>query len=284
MPYRPKHAILTGQSLTLQSTSTDVMGPTASTPKEASVHTNGDLTVIGQPTVTGTGELLGLGDGQLHELQGRHGHQEEGLQDPPGQRPGVLHQGTQGGRGGDADAGPTCARTGRPGATRAATGPCTACTRDWATSPYKGWSFKSGTQHLDGVQGHRQRNLLRPPGRCGQRYRQRLDPQHHGDRVRDGAPGCTDKQYGNIVWDHYDTPAPAFTNLFFMADGDLSATSNFYSGPERPGKRGLRDVRRGGGDPGVDQLERAGRGRSWPPTSARATRARWRATRSRARS
>ena len=46
---------------------------------------------------------------------------------------------------------------------------------------------------------------------------------------------CSTKQYGNIVWDHYDTPAPAFKNLFFLADGDLSATSNFYSGQSSSG-------------------------------------------------
>ena len=65
MPYRPKHAILTGQSLTLQSTSTDVMGAHGVNPKDASVHTNGDLTVIGQPTVTGPVSYSGSATGNF---------------------------------------------------------------------------------------------------------------------------------------------------------------------------------------------------------------------------
>ena len=127
-------------------------------------------------------------------------------------------------------------------------------------SPYNGWSFNSGTRTwtaskdtASGTYFVHQADVANGTGNGS-------IPNITVIASAEGT-GCTDKQYGNIVWDHYDTPAPAFTNLFFMADGDLSATSNFYSGQSSPRERGLRDVRRGGGDPRVDQLQRAGRGR-----------------------
>jgi hypothetical protein len=36
-------------------------------------------------------------------------------------------------------------------------------------------------------------------------------------------------QLVDTVWDHFDTPAPTATNLFFLSDGDLVA-GNFQSG------------------------------------------------------
>lgn len=44
------------------------------------------------------------------------------------------------------------------------------------------------------------------------------------------ASDCALKQYGNIEWDHYNLLAPAFRNLFLMADADIATGSNFTAG------------------------------------------------------
>lgn len=41
---------------------------------------------------------------------------------------------------------------------------------------------------------------------------------------------CATKRYGNISWDHYDMRAPAFRNLFMLADADIETGSNFTAG------------------------------------------------------
>jgi hypothetical protein len=44
------------------------------------------------------------------------------------------------------------------------------------------------------------------------------------------ADDCATKAYGNIRWDHYDMRAPAFRNLFLLADADIETFSNFTAG------------------------------------------------------
>lgn len=44
------------------------------------------------------------------------------------------------------------------------------------------------------------------------------------------ASTCATKKYGNIRWDHYDMLAPAFRNLFLLADADIETFSNFTAG------------------------------------------------------
>jgi hypothetical protein len=230
MPYRPKHAILTGQSLTLQSTSTDVMGAHGVDPKEASVHTNGDLTVIGQPTVTGPVSYSGSATGSFSNFKDDTATKKKDFRIPKVSAVGFYKKAPKV----DPDAMLTWTDLCPNGEAKAysSAGPCTG--GKVGESPYKGWSFNSGTRTWTASKDTASGTYF----------------VHHAD-VANGTgngtipnltviasaegTGCTGKQYGNIVWDHYDTPAPAFNNLFFMADGDLEATSNFYSGQSAPG-------------------------------------------------
>lgn len=225
MPYKPQHAILTGQSLSLQSTSTDVMGAYGVDPEVASVHTNGDLTVVGQPTVTGEVTFTGSATGSFDNFLGDTATQQQEVRIPrvsavafhrqaPSMDPAAMSTWTDLCPDGRA----------RP---YSDAGPCTSTT-SWE-GPYNGWSHDPGshtwTASTDTVSGTyfvHQGNVANGTG----------NGAIPNITVIASATGtdCATKQYGNIVWDHYDTPAPAFKNLFFLADGDLSATSNFYSG------------------------------------------------------
>jgi len=111
-------------------------------------------------------------------------------------------------------------------------GPCTGA--KVGESPYKGWSFNSGTTTWTASQDTASGTYFVHQADVANGTGNGSIPNITVIASSEGT-GCTNKQYGNIVWDHYDTPAPAFNNLFFMADGDLSATSNFYSGQSSPG-------------------------------------------------
>jgi hypothetical protein len=230
MPYRPKHAILTGQSLTLQSTSTDVMGAYGVNPNEASVHTNGDLTVVGQPTVTGPVSYSGAASGDFSNFKDDAATKKKDFRIPRVSARAFYKKAPVV----DKDAMPTWTDLCPDGTAKAysALGPCMALDSD--PSPHKGWSFDASTHTWTASKDTA----------SGTYFVHEADVANGTGNgsipnitviASSAGQGCTDKQYGNIVWDHYDTPAPAFTNLFFMADGDLSATSNFYSGQSSAG-------------------------------------------------
>jgi hypothetical protein len=112
-------------------------------------------------------------------------------------------------------------------------GPCTATTVLNATTPkiHNGWSYNAGqriwTASEDTTPGHiyfvHEANVANGTGNGSIDSITVIASAQNPD-------DCASKQYGNIIWDHYDTPAWALKNLFFLADGDLSATSNFFSG------------------------------------------------------
>lgn len=230
MPYKPTYAILTGSSLDLQSSSTDVMGAHGVDPEAAAVHTNGDLVTTGNPTVTGPVTYTGSVSGSTSNFLGGTAEPADEVRIPRVSALAFYAQASS--------LHPAALATWTDlcpdGTAReySAAGPCTGTQK--GTSPYGGWSYNAGqnrwTASKDTVSG--------------------TYFVHHADAASGSGNGsipnitvvasatstdCAVKQYGNITWDHYDTPAPAFKNLFFMADGDLSATSNFYSGHSSPG-------------------------------------------------
>ncbi len=142
MPYRPKHAILTGQSLTLQSTSTDVMGAYGVNPKEASVHTNGDLTVIGQPTVTGPVSYSGSATGNFTNFKDDTATKKKDFRIPRVSARAFYTKAPIV----DPEAMQTWTDLCPNGKAKAllAGGPCTG--GELSPSPYKGWSYKSDTR------------------------------------------------------------------------------------------------------------------------------------------
>ena len=230
MPYKPQYAILTGSSLELQSSSTDVMGAYGVDPALASVHTNGDLTVIGQPTVTGSVSFSGSATGSFNNFGGDTATQQQQVRMPRVSARAFYTQAP----GMDAAAMVHWVDLCPDGTAKAyaSTGPCTGTAL--GSSPYNGWSYKASTHvwtaSKDTVSGTYFVHMADVANGTGNGSIPNLTVV-----ASSTSTDCATKEHGNIEWDHYDTPAPAFKNLFFMADGDLSATSNFYSGQSSAG-------------------------------------------------
>ncbi len=226
MPYKPQYAILTGASLTMQSTSTDVTGAHGVDPSTASVHTNGDLDIIGQPTVTGPVTYTGSASGSFENFPGDTATQQDEQRIPPISALAFYHQAPYL----HAEAMGTWTDLCPDGNAyaRSSGGPCTGSLI--ASAPYNGWSYVSGTRTwvasadtASGTYYVHEANVANGTGNGTIANLSVIASAQNAD-------SCGSKLYGNIEWDHYDTPAPAFKNLFFLADGDLAATSNFYSG------------------------------------------------------
>lgn len=225
LPYKPEYAILTGNSLDLQSSSTDVMGAYGVDPSLAAVHTNGDLSTTGNPTVTGPVSFSGSASGSFSNFAGGTATEVAEVRLPRVSALAFYNQAASLHSAALASWTDLCP----DGSARqySAGGPCTGTSK--GSSPFQGWSYNSGQNVWTASKDTD----------SGTYY------VHHADAASGNGNGsipnltviasatstdCAAKQYGNIEWDHYDTPAPAFKNLFFLADGDLSATSNFYSG------------------------------------------------------
>lgn len=234
LPYQPSHAILTGTKLKLQSTSTEVTGVDSDSAKLAAVHTNGTLDVKGLPKVSGevtvgvdssgaTSSNFALNPGgtpivrpfvpiprvSARQFYNQAPHQDSNAMNawwdlcPDGKAKPYSED-----------------------------GPCESET-EWV-APYRGWSYDADshtwTASKDTQSGTYFVHMANVANGNGNGSITNISVIASGT-----TDGC-DKAYGNIVWDHYDTLNPAFKNLFFLADGDLSATSNFFSGSSGVGQ------------------------------------------------
>ena len=233
MPYKPLHAILTGSALTLKSTSTDVMGAAGVDPKVASVHTNGDLTVIGQPTVTGDVSFTGQATGNFSNFKDDTAKELDEVPIPRVSATALHRQSATLKAEALATWFDLCPTNGGEVKAYSASGPCQGTTKQAA--PFRGWSYNAGQRTwtaskdtLSGTYYIHEANVANGTGNGSIENITVIASAQNAD-------SCETKQYGNIVWDHYDTLAPSLTNLFFLADGDLSATSNFYSGQSSAG-------------------------------------------------
>ncbi len=226
MPYKPEFAILTGTSLHLQSSSTDVTGAYGVDPTVAAVHTNGNLTTTGNPTVTGPVTYSGSASGSFGNFMGGTAALAPEVRMPRVSAESFYGQAPSA----HPEAMATWTDLCPDGSARAhsSAGPCTAATSK-GSSPFQGWSYNAG-QHTWTA------SKDTTPGTYYVHHANVTSGNGNGSIANFSviasatSTDCASKQYGNIVWDHYDTPAWAFENLFFLADGDLSATSNFYSG------------------------------------------------------
>jgi hypothetical protein len=237
MPYKPEFAILTGTSpLTLNSTSTDVMGAYDVDPTLASVHTNGDLQVIGQPSVSGDVTYSGDLDvqGSTNGFRNDTATPQDPVRIPRVSALAFYRQAN--------DLDPKAMGNwfdlcpGGVVRTYAGNVPCTGAELDAA--PFRGWSYTQDTSAGTRVW------TASADTANGTYFVHEADVENGNGNgpienitviASSSGTTCADKRYGNITWDHYDTLAPAFKNLFFLADGDLSATANFYSGQSSPG-------------------------------------------------
>lgn len=230
MPYKPVFAVLTGAELELRSTSTDIMGAHGVDPAAAAVHSNGDLSVVGQPTVTGPVTVSGSASGSFGNFPGGTVGTQDPIRIPRVSARAFYSQAPTS----DPQAMNTWTDLCPDGTARQYSGSDPCLGTQVGTSPYNGWSYDAGahvwTASKDTVSGTyfvHQADVANGTGNGTIPNITVVASATTSD--------CASKQYGNIVWDHYNTPAPAFKNLFFLADGDLSATSNFYSGQDLPG-------------------------------------------------
>lgn len=244
MPYRPTHAVLTGGALALDS-STTVTTAYGIDPSEASVHTNGTVSVIGNPTVTGAVTSTGTSTAQSDNFSSStnpggavttlskqripnvdaQALYFRSVNDHPQYATWTsgVYTGTWFDLCDDGSARP-----------RSATGPCEADASEilnpGALGSFRGWTHNSSTRVWIA-------SSATQPG---------IYFVHEGSvAVGNGngsianitviaqakdADDCAGKKYGNIEWNHYDMKAPAFTNLFMYADSDIMTHSNFSAG------------------------------------------------------
>jgi hypothetical protein len=248
MPYRPTNAVLTGGNLSFDS-STRVTTAYGLDPSEASVHTNGTVSVSGNPTVTGLVSSTGSSTAQSNNFTSAQNVGGAVIQTPTQRIPLVRATGLY-----------AQARNGHPeyatyssstvfdastyigpwydlcsdGFARArSTGdPCTSSVtlNPGNQNSFRGWTYLSGT-HVWKASNTTQSGIY---------Y---IDKGSVDVGVGNGSianitviagaenpDDCTNKRYGNITWDHYDMKAPSFTNLFMYADSDISTSSNWSAG------------------------------------------------------
>lgn len=238
MPYKPQHAILTGTNLLLQSTSTDVTGAYGVDPTLAAVHTNGSLSTTGNPTVTGQVSVsLASGSGNSSNFTANPGgvpittapvriprvSARAFYRQAPSQDGAAMARWTDLCPDGSAHAYPVDDPDDEISPT-----PCSGVTV--GGSPYNGWQYNPGLHKWTATRDTVSGTYFVFEADVDNGSGNGAIPNITVVAAAANPDDCATKRYGNIRWDHYDTPAPAFKNLFFLADGDLSATSNFYSG------------------------------------------------------
>lgn len=246
-PYRPTHAILTGGSLTLDS-STLVTSAPPNSPSLAAVHSNGDVTVGGgNPTVYGPVSQSGSGspansnrfygnsatggtvEGKPKQsipfLGARSVWSNNRLTNPPGGWYDLCPDGT----------------VRLPDATVVPAEPChstaTVLATLSSTSSFRGWTptFTSGV-----VTTWRAGTGIKTGGFSGTYY------VHHANVLNDASnsgpavPNLTvlasspslscNKTAGNIDWGSTDPAAPSIANTWLVADQDLRTSSNYQAG------------------------------------------------------
>lgn len=240
-PYRPTHAILTGSALLINSSTT--VTSASGNPADASVHTNGGLTVEnGNPTVTGavTASDLAASSGTSTNFPENPGGaiQYSGkITIPFVSAESVYRQ--QVGSYNSATWYDLCP----DGTVRqpSAAGPCES-TSVWDTlasgsGSFRGWSFDDSgdvplwsadssvvggavyfAHHADVTTGNGNPSLAA------------LTVLASAEDQED----CDAKEGGNISWDRYNIASPMIPNLFLMADQDLATGSNFSAGSGSP--------------------------------------------------
>ena len=226
-----------GQLADAQSTSTDVMGAHGVDPALASVHTSGDLTVIGQPHVTGSVTYGGAATGSFGNFGGgtesRNGHSGLRRDPAPSQRSRVLQP--SGGPRSDGDAAwiDLCPDGKAP--SMLALGTTLVPWTGQGDDPYNGWSYKASTHTWTASKDT-------PPGEptsstwpTWPTARKRIH-ENFSVIASSTSSDCASKLYGESSGTT-TTPSPRPSRTCSSSPtAILSATSNFYSGQSAPGK------------------------------------------------
>ena len=230
MPYQPTNAVLTGGDLALSS-STTVRSAYGVDPTLASVHTNGSLSTLGNPTVTGlvtstgtssassnnfqlnpAGAVKPLGTQSIPQISARSMYYRA-LNDHPEESSTWWDLCPDG-----------SARQ------QSAGGPCTGAVLNGGSPSFRGWSYDSASHTWiasrntnDGTYYISEGNVDVGSGNGDIDNITVIASAQNYDN-------CSSKKYGNISWDHFGLLHPSYPNLWMYADSDIVTHSNFTAG------------------------------------------------------
>ena len=229
LPYQPGQAILTGGDLIIDS-STYVAAAEGYEDSSAGAHSNGVITVNGNPTVygpvssTGTSSASSASSDRFYSNEGGAVTTAPMVSIPTVNAAGYYARANPSD---DVDWYDMCP----DGSVRQYSG-STPCTGTVITDGDEevGWSYDSGdnewTLGRNSVDGAFYVHEADVNVGTGNATLANVTVIAGAQNPND----CTTKAYGNISWDHYDIQAPAIPNLFLYADSDISTHANFTAG------------------------------------------------------
>lgn len=233
LPYSPQAAILTSGNLKIES-STTVTTATGYDPTIAGVHSNGVITTQGNPTVTGMVTSTGESTANSNRFSVNPGGQVGSA--PRANLPRVNARSFYfSAPNSDAVAMSRWYDLCPDGTVKSwsSSGPCAGPENSSASGI--GWShnpttrvWTAGRNSVSGVFYVSEGDVNVGTGNAS-------IPNITVIASSANAADCATKAYGNIRWDHYDMRAPAFRNLFLLADADIETFSNFSAGSQGGG-------------------------------------------------
>lgn len=228
LPYSPQAAILTAGNLEIES-STTVSTAVGYEPSLAGVHSNGVITTQGNPTVYGKVTSTGASTASSNRFYSNAGGSVASA--PTATIPKVnVRSFYFSAPNSDTAAMQMWYDLCPDGTVKAWSdgGPCSGAVN--STQGGIGWSYSSGSRlwtagrnSVSGVFYVHEANVDVGTGNAA-------IPNITVIASSINAASCASKQYGNITWDHYDMKAPAFHNLFLLADADIETGANFTAG------------------------------------------------------
>lgn len=249
-PYAPTDAILTGCTLELDSSTTVTTSP-GSDPTLASVHSNCTINTQGNPTVTGQVSSTGTGSGQSNKFTDPLNVGGNVTNTPAENIPSVTASQVWSENAlANANAWYDMCPDGTVRVPTAGLTPCDKSNPIWpngtlskGAGQFNGFQWEStdangiGTWNLingaaDGTYYFYDSSVY--PGKgLG-------NPSSGAVTIIASSPNTTScpRQGGTIEWDHDDFATPAITNLFMMADNDIITDSNFHAGGPSSGSAG----------------------------------------------
>jgi hypothetical protein len=233
MPYQPTHAVITGGNLAISS-STTVTAAFGVDPSVASVHTNGSLSTVGNPTVSGLVTSTGGSSAQSNNfnttLNPGGNVQTLGTQSIPTVNAHNFYFQALNDHAEEMSTWYDLCPDGYA-YTQSSGGPCTGTKQNGSTrNSFNGWDYTSSSHTwvasrnaLDGTYYISEGNVNVGSGNGTFSNMTVIASAENADN-------CSSKKYGNITWDHFSLAAPSYPKLWMYADSDINTTSNFSAG------------------------------------------------------
>lgn len=239
-PYSPSHAILTGQNLEIDSSTTVTSAPPAD-PAVASVHSNGSITIPnGNPTVYG--QVSQSGTGAAASSNRFYGNGSSGTVATTVKQPIPVVSALAVWKSKHAAATPggwydLCA----DGTARTPNGATVCQGTVLATGAWRGWTYDGS----GAVKRWLATSAIKQNGYSGTYFINGGDAVSTASNAGSAVPNLTviaaastttcSKVGGNIDWDQIDIAAPSLASTFMIADQDLMTRSNFRAGSDVAG-------------------------------------------------